>query len=274
MHNRTNHLSTKSLASNHLGRALIAAMLLGPAACTGALQGGAAMHGGALIAPTPVMVEPDPEPAAQASLSIDVQISFFGVPLDGAQDVVFVLDHSGSMSGVSTGFAGNQVGMGSTTSTLVALGGTVANGVAGGPLPSKMEAAKDELIRTLRAMPDGTRFGVIFFNHRIHALAHRMWMLGPSTRVRAEQFIAGIDPSGSTAAVPAMRLAYQMGARRIILLSDGLANTGGNGNDLLSDARGAMRRGLRIDTVGLGLDQDGELLQTIATESGGLAVVR
>jgi hypothetical protein len=241
-------------------------------ACTGALQAGASMHGGAAIAPTPVAVEP--EPAAQATVSIDVQISFFGVPLDGADDVVFVLDHSGSMSGVSTGFAGSQVGMGSTTSTLVALGGSLANGVAGDPMPTKMEAARDELIRTLRAMPDGTRFGVIFFNQNIHALSRRMWVLGPDTRARAEQFILAVDATGSTAAVPAMRLAYEMGARRIILLSDGLANTGGNGGDLLADARRAMQRGLRIDTVGLGLDQDGDLLQTVAAESGGLAVVR
>jgi hypothetical protein len=272
MHNRSNDLTTESIALNHITRALAAIALLGTTACAGALHTGASMRGGALMAPTPVMVEP--EPAAQASLSIDVRISFFGVPLQGADDVVFVLDHSGSMAGMSTGFTGSRVGLGSTTSTLVGLGGSIANSVAGGPLPSKMEAAKDELIRTLRAMPDGTRFGVIFFNHEIHALSPRMWVLGPDTRARAEGFILGIEATGSTAAVPAMRQAYRMGARRVILLSDGLANTGGNARDLLSDARRAMRRGLRIDTVGLGLDQDSKLLQTVAAESGGLAVVR
>jgi hypothetical protein len=273
MQNPSNNLSRKSIPLNRITRAVAAAALLGSAACTGALHAGASRHShGALMAPTPVLVEP--EPAARASLSIDVKISFFGVPLDGADDVVFVLDRSGSMGGLSTGFAGSQVGMGSTTSTLVGLGGSIANGVAGGPLPSKMEAAKDELIRTLRAMPDGTRFGVIFFNRQINALSPRMWTLGPNTRARAETFIRGIEATGSTAAVPAMRLAYRMGARRVILLSDGLANTGGDGKDLLADARRAMRLGLRIDTVGLGLDQDGELLQTVAAESGGLAVVR
>jgi hypothetical protein len=276
MHNLSNNLSNElsrtSIALNGITRALVAIALLGTTACSGALHAGASMHGAARMAPTPVMVEP--EPASQAAVSIDVRISFFGVPLDSADDVVFVLDRSGSMAGVSTGFNGRQVGMGSTTSTLVSLGGSLANGVAGGPLPSKMEAARDELIRTLRAMPDGTRFGVIFFNEKIHALSPRMWILGPDSRAQAEQFIRGVEATGTTAAVPAMRLAYRMGARRVILLSDGLANTGGDGKDLLADARRAMRLGLRIDTVGLGLDQDGALLQTVAAESGGLAVVR
>lgn len=271
MHHPANHLSPNpSVPTNHCIRALITAVLLGSAACTGS----AAFHGGARMAATPVMIQPDPAPAARAAVSVDVHISFFGVPLDNADDVVFVLDHSGSMSGMSTGFAGKQVGMGSTTATLVSLGGSLANHAAGGPLRSKMEAAKHELIRTLHAMPDGVRFGVIFFNNDIHALSPRMWVLGPNTRARAEQFIRGIDATGSTAAVPAMRLAYGMGARRVILLSDGLANRGGNGSDLLADARHAMRAGLRIDTVGLGLDQDGDLLQTMAAESGGLAVIR
>lgn len=35
-----------------------------------------------------------------------------------------------------------------------------------------------------------------------------------------------------------------------------------------------MQRGIRFDTVGLGLDQDSELLTTLSAESGGIAVMR
>lgn len=237
------------------------------------VRGQAGMGVAAPIGPVPDM-SPTPVATGGAAVSVEVHVSFFGVPLDGADDVVFVLDRSGSMGLVSAGVSGQTLGMSKTKSALASLGGSLVNSAAGGPLPSKLEAAQDELIRTLYAMPDGTRVGVIFFDDEINALAPRMWTLTPGTRERAAAFIRGIKPGGSTAAVPAMRLAYRMGAQRIVLLSDGLANNGGSGGDLLAEARPRIYRGLRIDTVGLGLDQDAALMQTLARESGGLAVMR
>lgn len=235
-----------------------------------------AVHGqSALITgPAPPPPQPSPVASAHAEVSIDLEISFFGVPLRGAEDVVFVLDRSGSMGLVSAGVSGGALGMGKTGSALASIGGTLLNEAAHNPLPSKLDSAKSELVDTLYAMPDGTSFGIIFFDHEINALAPRMWILDPHSRQRAAAFIRAIKPGGSTAAVPAMRLAYNMGARRIILLSDGLANSGGSGRDLLREARQAMRAGLRIDTVGLGLDQDDRLLQNLAAESGGISVMR
>jgi hypothetical protein len=86
--------------------------------------------------------------------------------------------------------------------------------------------------------------------------------------------LLAISARGGTAAVPALRLAYAQGPSRVILLSDGLANSGGGARDLLADARGAMHAGVRFDTVGLGIDQDAQLLDTLARESGGLAIRR
>src|SRR5262249_10306987 len=145
--------------------------------------------------------------------------------------------------------------MGETSSLLVELGATIVNAKTK-TLPSKMEAAKAELIRTLTAMPDGTRFMIIFFDDDLAAFAPHMVMLEPGTRAAAIAFVRGIEPGGSTAAVPALRLAYKAGAARVVLLSDGLANTGGGGDTLLAEARGEMRAGVRFDTVGLGIDQD------------------
>ncbi len=225
------------------------------------------------IAPTPVMVGGGGG-GGGGYAEVSVHVQFFGVPLDGAQDVVFVLDRSGSMSGVSAGFAGSQVGMSKTGALLAGLGGSIANSAAGGPLPTKLEAAKQELIGTLRSMPDGTRFNIIWFDDALQALSPRMMVLEPRTRAGVESFIMAITTGGSTAAVPALDLAYSIGAARIILLSDGLANTGGGGGALLSNARGEMRRGVRFDTIGLGIDQDASLLQTLAAESGGVAMMR
>ena len=225
------------------------------------------------IAPTPVMVGGGGG-GGGGYAQVSVHVQFFGVPLDGAQDVVFVLDRSGSMGGVSAGFAGSQVGMSQTGAVLAGLGGTIANAAAGSPLPSKLDAAKQELIGTLRSMPDGTRFNIIWFDDALQALSPRMMVLEPSTRAAVESFIMRVDTGGSTAAVPALELAYSIGAARVILLSDGLANTGGGAGALLANARQEMRRGVRFDTVGLGIDQDASLLQTLAAESGGVAMMR
>src|SRR5690606_9258870 len=106
-------------------------------------------------------------------------------PLGGADDVVFVLDRSGSMMGLSVGVSGADLGMSETRSVLTSLGGTLLNEAAGRPLPTKLDAAKDELIRTLRAMPDGTRFGIIFFDDELAAMSPTLWVLSPATRARA-----------------------------------------------------------------------------------------
>ena len=251
---------------------VLSAIALGLAACTA----GVGLHAGGLI----TTGTPPPPPGGYAPAnggmhaSLEVRVSFFGIPLDQAQDVVFVLDRSGSMAGVSTGFSGQAVGMGEVTSVVASLGATLANSATGNHLPSKLDAAKQELLRTIRAMPDGTRFNIIFFDDEINALSRSMMTLHPGTRGGVERFIAGIDTGGSTAAVPALDLAYQIRARRIILLSDGLANTGGGAGELLERAREQIAMGVRFDTVGIGLDQDLELMQKLAGESGGVALMR
>jgi uncharacterized protein with von Willebrand factor type A (vWA) domain len=249
-------------------RMWLATLALGLTACTA----GVGMRGG-LVLP----MSPAPTPyAAQGGMhaSVEVRVSFFGVPLDNAQDVVFVLDRSGSMSGVATGFSGQAVGMSKMQSLVAGLGADIANAVAGDPLASKLDAAKAELVRTISAMPDGTSFNVIFFDHEINAFSRSMVTLHPGTRAGVLAFIAGIKPGGSTAAVPALELAYEIRAARIVLLSDGLANTGGGADTLLERAREQMTMGVRFDTVGIGLDQDLDLMQKLAGESGGVALMR
>jgi hypothetical protein len=231
----------------------------------------AGMHAGGLVR---VGGPPPPPSGVHVGVSAEIHIDFFGVPLDGAQDVVFVLDRSGSMSLVSTGFAGESVGMSETESVLASLGGSLVNSAVGKPLPSKLEAAKEELIDTLRHMPDGTRFNVIFFDDQLAVLSPTMMILEPGTRAEIEAFIVAIEPGGSTAAVPALDLAYSLGAQRVVLLSDGLANSGGSGDELLDRARAQMSYGVRFDTIGIGLDQDAALMQTLAADSGGIAVMR
>lgn len=204
-----------------------------------------------------------------------MSIQFYGVPLGGANDLVFVLDRSGSMAG------------------------------------AKMAGAKSELLRVLDQMPDGTRVGLVFFNRGVSrwtraslvgaqtsevvgggsakklvaglgayaatkasGLDRELVALSPIYRRQAGRFIRSIDAHGNTAAVPALRAAADMGARHIVFLSDGLANTAGDGGDLMALAADCGDRGIRIDTIGLGTDQDYQVLAEMAGATGGVAVVR
>jgi hypothetical protein len=66
--------------------------------------------------------------AAKASVSLTFDVQFYGVPLGGANDVVFVVDKSGSMDG------------------------------------RKLDTAKRQLVDVIDRLPDGTRIGVLFFD--------------------------------------------------------------------------------------------------------------
>jgi len=243
-------------------------------------------------------------------------VEFFGVPLEGAQDVVFVLDCSGSMSGTAQGRLATYT---------VAPPSDVPPGPPGPPPPSdfdptstpsspsdpsappydpsqptapypadpnappagtdpslpasstpstgplrKIDIAQAELADALSRLPAGTRMNVVFFNDGVDAYAPTLVPLDEPVRPDLVKFAHEATPVGSTALAPAMRIAFLMNAKRIVLLSDGLGNVGGNSASIIRDAREAMRGGVRIDTVGVGRDQDGSLLETLARESGGL----
>src|SRR5690606_16662633 len=160
-------------------------------------------------------------------------------------------------------------------------------------------------------MPDGTRVGLVFFNSRVSewtfanlvaaqvadsvatdskavklvaGLAagavtvkagndRRLVPLSPTSRPYAQRGVDDIRPSGSAAAVPAWRAASTMGARHIVFLSDGLANSGGDGPDLLDVTHALAQHAVRVDTIGLGRDQDYSVLQQMAALTGGVAIV-
>jgi hypothetical protein len=238
----------------------------------------------------PRPLPPPPPPPPPVALQGAPVVEFFGIPLEGAQDVVFVLDCSGSMTDPAQGAIaqlgdhGGQVGPAQPP-------GPVDPSLPPGPadpsqppdpadpsLPPgppmaglrKIDVAREELADALARLPAGTPMNVIFFNSSVEAFAPGMAPLEESERDGLIVFVRSMTALGATALAPAMRTAFLMNARRIVLLSDGMGNVGGDARALLRDAREAMRGGVRIDTIGLGRQQDAALLQTLARESGGL----
>lgn len=250
---------------------------------------------------TQVRVAPPPPPAPAVAIVDAPVVEFFGVPLEGAQDVIFVLDCSGSMEDPAQGRIAEipPVPMDVTPAPLPATAPPPPPGTEPPPPPlpatepppppapgtepppppataslpptrRKIDVAQAELVDALQKLPAGTRMNVLFFNDRLEAYAPEMFTLDDASRADLIAFIQQTVPDGKTALGPAMRTAFVLNARRIVLLSDGLGNVGGNSMTILRDAREGMRGGVRIDTVGIGHDQDGELLEALATESGGL----
>lgn len=192
-------------------------------------------------------------PAPLVPLQGAAVVEFFGIPLEGANGVVFVLDRSGSMKQPASEHIAELSS--STEPNMV---------------PRKIDVAHAELVAAIEQLPAGTQMNVVFFNRQLEAFAASMVSLEDASREELIGFVTGTFPTGRTALAPAMRTAILMNANRVILLSDGLGNVGGDAETVLRDAREAMRGGLRIDTIGLGKDQDIELLRDLAVESGGL----
>ena len=131
--------------------------------------------------------------------------------------------------------------------------------------------ARYELADALRRLPDGTRINIVYFNSNVEGFAPELISLDPGMRERFVGYVMATAPNGSTALAPAMRAAFLMNAKRVVLLSDGLGNVGGGSREVLRDAREAMQGGVRIDTIGIGRSQDASLMRSLAEESGGLA---
>jgi|JI10StandDraft_1071094.scaffolds.fasta_scaffold08787_12 hypothetical protein len=274
-----------------------------------------------VTAPPPAPPPPPPPPPEPVEIVGAPVVEFFGVPLEGAQDVVFVLDCSGSMLSAAQGrLATIAVPLATAlpppppppppdpSAPAVVPGYPAGQPVPPPPAPppsspppgsppivpgpapvpapvvvvapppppaapqatTKFDIAQSELVDALRRLPDGTRINVIFFNSELEAVSPVLVTLEARDRDPLTRFVLDKRADGSTALTPAMRMAFLMNAQRIVLLSDGLGNVGASGGALLRDAREAVRGGVRIDTIGLGADQDRYLLHALAAESGGL----
>ncbi|MFW5876127.1 MAG: VWA domain-containing protein [Myxococcota bacterium] len=288
-------------------------------------------------APPPPPPEERPEPVPLEDAPV---VEFFGVPLEGTQDVVFVLDRSGSMKQPARGRIAEIRGDRGSTPPEPGVespgddppaddapgepSGGAPYDAAGEPsgampddtpdddparatpddapaeppaqpteppaddptaaspdeppdepaatreTPRKIDVARDELIDALTRLPGGTRLNVVFFNDWLEAYAPELTPLGESAREDLIQFVERTEPSHSTALATAMRAAFVMDAKHVVILSDGLGNKGGGPDVILRDAREAMRGGVRIDAIGIGKNQDAGLLRALADESGGL----
>jgi HEAT repeat protein len=186
----------------------------------------------------------------------------FGVPPKGAEtrasyhgieilseNVVFVLDASGSMS--------NEMGD-----------------------RTRWELARAELDKAVEGLPDGTPVNVVVFQEEAKAAFDAPKPLTKKVRRDIHSFARKTSPRESGNLLAAMLLALeQEGADTVFLLSDGAPSFG----DMVD--KGRVRRAIRarnrsrklvVNTIGLGAEKSTErsFLEGVARDSGGRAVFR
>lgn len=204
---------------------------------------------------------------------------YYGVRID-ADNVAFALDVSGSMEDKSEGVAGSAPMTalldGVQNEARRRIGGRLGGAIAGRlrSETTKLGAARRELIRALDGLEADTRFTIITFGGS--GAGH--WPLGVRTaggagkRV-AQGYVAQLSADGGTPLLGALQQAYAMeGVEVIFLVSDGRPTDEAAGRILGMLPQLDAGRNVVINTVGIGPDQDQELLCEIARHTGGFYV--
>jgi Ca-activated chloride channel homolog len=126
------------------------------------------------------------------------------------------------------------------------------------------------LVGRLRADDE---IALVAYDDEVHLLAP----LAPVDRPRLEHVLARLGPGGSTnlsggwmRGLEQLEGAAGDGARKVLLLTDGLANVGVVDRGALAGlADGARGRGVGTTTIGVGADFDEDLLEAMADAGGG-----
>ncbi len=139
----------------------------------------------------------------------------------------------------------------------------------------KLEYAKRAAKLVVQSLGPRDRVAIVEYDDRINVL----WPSAPVENIREiHRRIDSLTSRGSTNLTGGMmrgvdEVLEHFDARdlnRVVLLSDGLANQGvTDAYDIARLVRGARRDGVRISTIGLGLDYDENLMQSIAENGAG-----
>jgi hypothetical protein len=180
-------------------------------------------------------------------------------------------DMPAAMKGDWTSFAAGGGGTGAGGASFFGLGGRGRKFVfvvdrSGSMAGLKLDAAKAELIRAVRALERGAMFHTIFFNTVPAAMP-------PEELVRATEankrrhfaWVSGIAAGGQTNPTSAMKLALSLKPDVIWLLSDGIFH----GYAATAIQKANPRRKVQVHTIAFYSRQGEAILQRIAEENRG-----
>ncbi|MEZ5976338.1 MAG: von Willebrand factor type A domain-containing protein [Planctomycetota bacterium] len=142
---------------------------------------------------------------------------------------------------------------------------------------NRMELVKHSL-RLLGTELDGRdQVGIVAFNSQAHLV---LPMTSMDERATLESALQGLSPDGSTNVEDGMRLGYELLSRvpgegrlrRVVLISDGVANTGNTtAETILAQVQDHRKNGILLSTIGVGMGNHNDaLLERLADRGDGI----
>lgn len=164
-------------------------------------------------------------------LAASIPSAVFGEPKAEARRVVFLLDRSGSMSGIP------------------------------------IQQARGALTACLATLSEQDQFGIVAFDNRIESFETKLQAATTGNRRRASRFLDSIDARGGTELSAGIEAAASVagGCADIFVLTDGQVF---GTEDILPVARA---QGLRLHCLGIGSASQDRFLTLLARETGGVS---
>ena len=223
-----------------------------------------------------------PRPGEGAGNNRGVATTFYGIPVD-SENVIFILDNSGSMAEPSKWDIPEGVATGKTNRNRP-------------PVKKegnrKIDVARWQLKQCLAGLKDGVRFNLLFFNHEWKILSKKMIKLNSGSLKAAFKFIDELEPVGGTNIYDPMEKAFTFAGAglkdqlnrtnidTIFLLTDGMPNAGQipNAQDIILKIKETNKtKKVKVNTVGVfgtsgggNVAREGEnFLKELSENSGG-----
>jgi len=142
---------------------------------------------------------------------------------------------------------------------------------------SKIESARAAAATLVRSLRDGDIVALDSFSDEAHSLVPPT-RLDMHTRQEILRHIAGLVPTGSTNMFAGLNLAESQMAgapsshalRRVVMISDGIANVGPSSADVLGAvAERGLRNRAQVTSFGVGIDYDERTLNALSVRSNG-----
>ena len=206
---------------------------------------------------------------------------FYGIPR-GAPPHAFIIDISGSMgSGVGDSAHANiarqfvnsaqrstgqlRTGVSAVDSVLSGLQADMFSSARA--QTTKLAEARRQLIPFIRGMPEGQGFSVTAFNSRFQRFGAGGVPATATSRAGAINFVNSFSASGGTRMGQPLEVAFSERPSTIYLVSDGRPSE--STSQMLAMAQRARASGIVIHTIGVGEDQNRDLLGQMALITGG-----